>query len=222
AHVAAACRHAGLPRGGQHPRRPAERRRHCAHRPRAGRQPAGGRQRGRRLRPIPPSAPSFARGTRMNTHINHHLALRRGARTLLACTALALAAGCAATGPATRQPAPAAAAAPAWSVTAQAVDLPAGVYQGAYSARSQRLYVASATGRPPVKESRLLAIDPAGPRVVGSIVPAPQASRSDGQVQAVYGLTVDDARSQIWTTNTRSGSVAVYRQSDLSLVKQFP
>ena len=160
----------------------------------------------------------------MNTHINHHLALRRGARTLLACTALALAAGCAATGPATRQPAPAAAAAaaPAWSVTAQTVDLPAGVYQGAYSARSQRLYVASATGRPPVKESRLLAIDPAGPRVVGSIVPAPQANRTDGQVQAVYGLTVDDARSQIWTTNTRSGSVAVYRQSDLSLVKQFP
>ncbi len=73
-----------------------------------------------------------------------------------------------------------------------------------------------------MKASRLLAIDPASLRVVASVVPAPQASRADGQVQAVYGLTVDDARSQIWTTNTRSGSVAVYREADLSLVRQFP
>lgn len=160
----------------------------------------------------------------MNTHPTSHPALRRGARALLAGAALALAAGCAATGPDTRQSAPAApaAAAPTWSVAATSVDMPPGVYQGAYSARAQRLFVTSAIGRPPVKESRLLAIDPSSLRVVASVVPALQASRTDGQVEAVYGLTVDDARSQIWTTNTRSGSVAVYRESDLSLVKQFP
>jgi DNA-binding beta-propeller fold protein YncE len=159
----------------------------------------------------------------MNTHFISHPALRRGARVLLAGTALALAAGCAATDPATSAASTVpAAATPTWSVSAQAADLPPGVYQGAYSARAQRLYVTSAIGRPPVKASRLLAIDPASLRVVASVVPAPQASRADGQVQAVYGLTVDDARGQIWTTNTRSGSVAVYREADLSLVKQFP
>ncbi|MGB6217406.1 MAG: YncE family protein [Castellaniella sp.] len=160
----------------------------------------------------------------MNTHMISHPTLRRGARILLAGAALALAAGCAATGPSTPSsaaPAPTATA-PTWSVSAQAADLPPGVYQSAYSARAQRLYMTSAIGRPPVKESRLLALDPASLRVVDSVVPAPQAGRTDGQVQAVYGLTVDDDRSQIWTTNTRSGSVAVYRQSDLSLVKQFP
>lgn len=158
----------------------------------------------------------------MNTPIISQPALRRGARMLLAGAALALAAGCAATSPDARRSVSPVAAAPVWSVAAQSVDLPAGVYQGAYSERAQRLYATSAIGRPPVKASRLLAIDPASLRVVASVVPAPQASRADGQVQAVYGLTVDDARSQIWTTNTRSGSVAVYREADLSLVRQFP
>ncbi len=160
----------------------------------------------------------------MNTDMIAHSTLRRGARILLAGATLALAAGCAAPPPS----APAASAAnplasaPAWSVTAQAIDMPPGIYQGAYSARAQRLYITSAIGRPPVKESRLLAFDPTSLRVVASATPPLQASRADGQVQAVYGLTAEDDRNQIWTTNTRSGSVAVYRQSDLSLIKQFP
>lgn len=159
----------------------------------------------------------------MNPSPFSHPAPRRGVRVLLAGTALALAAGCTATGPAAPHAAMVpSAAVPTWSVTARSADLPPGVYQSAYSARTQRLYATSAVGRPPVKESRLLAIDPVSLRVVASVVPALQAGRTDGQVQAVYGLTVDDARSQIWTTNTRSGSVAVYRQADLSLVKQFP
>ncbi len=159
----------------------------------------------------------------MNTLTPSYLALR-GARTLLAGAALALAAGCAATDPAASSSAAATppAAAPSWTLSAQTANLPQGVYQSAYSVSAQRLYVASAVGRPPVKASRLLAVDPASLGVVASATPALQASRTDGQVQAVYGLAVDEARSQIWTTNTRSGSVAVYRQSDLSLVKQFP
>jgi len=38
---------------------------------------------------------------------------------------------------------------------------------------------------------------------------------------AVYGVAVDDAKGTVWVTNTRDRTVAVYRQSDLSLVKQF-
>ena len=160
----------------------------------------------------------------MNAHALSHPTLRRSAQALLAGAVLALAAGCAATDPAAQQTAAATAApaAPSWTVSAQIIDMPAGVYQSAYSTRTQHFYIASAIGRPPVKESHLLAFDPVSQRVVASVVPALQASRTDGQVQAVYGVTTDDAHGQVWATNTRSGSVAVYRQSDLSLVKQFP
>ncbi|WP_323018631.1 YncE family protein [Castellaniella sp.] len=148
--------------------------------------------------------------------------LRRSTRLALAGAILGLMAGCA-THQASAPAAPAAAsAAPEWTFQAQAVDLTPGLYQSAYSTRTQRLYVASAVGRPPVRESRLLKVDPATLRIDALITPAPQASRQDGQVQATYGIAADDAHGQIWTTNTRSGSVAVYRQSDLALVKQFP
>jgi DNA-binding beta-propeller fold protein YncE len=43
----------------------------------------------------------------------------------------------------------------------------------------------------------------------------------DGGVFAVYGLDVDDSKDTVWVTNTRQDTVAVYRQSDLALVKQF-
>uniref|UniRef100_UPI00334174B7 YncE family protein n=1 Tax=Castellaniella defragrans TaxID=75697 RepID=UPI00334174B7 len=141
------------------------------------------------------------------------------ARRLLAGLFLGLAAGCAATDPA--PPAPVAAA-PAWTFEANSVHLVPGVYQSAYSPRTQRLYATSAVGRPPVRESRLLKIDPSTLRIEAAVTPALQAGREDGQRQAVYGIGVDDTHGQIWTTNTRSGSVAVYRQSDLSLIKQFP
>lgn len=147
--------------------------------------------------------------------------LARSARLLLAGAVLGLAAGCAATDPVPPAPAAVAPAAPSWSFEAHGIGLVPGVYQSAYSARLQRLYVASAVGRPPVRESRLLKIDPASLRVEAVVTPAPQASRQDGQVQAIYGVAADDAHGQVWATNTRSGSVAVYRQSDLALVKQF-
>jgi DNA-binding beta-propeller fold protein YncE len=152
--------------------------------------------------------------------LSHH-ALNRAALGLLAGASLALA-GCA-TPPSASQaaaPAPTAAAAPAWTFQAQAFDLVPGVYQGAYSTRSRRLYIASAAGRPPAQESRLVAFDPATGRIAAEATPAPQPGQTG--MEAVYGIAVDDAHGQIWTTNTHSGSVAVYRQSDLGLVKQFP
>lgn len=150
-------------------------------------------------------------------------ALRHGAIGLLTATTLALAA-CAAppSEPLAAAPAAAPVIAPAWTFQAQAFDLVPGVYQAAYSARMKQLYVASAVGRPPVRESRLIAFDPVGLRIDASITPALQPGRTDGQVEAVYGIAADDAHAQLWTTNTRSGSIAVYRQADLRLVKQFP
>ena len=104
----------------------------------------------------------------------------------------------------------------------QSETLAPGVYQSAYSARNGHLYATSAVGRPPVKASQLLKIDPISLAIKARVSPAPQSSRQDGQLNAVYGVGVDDAHGNIWVTNTRSGSIAVYRESDLALVKQFP
>lgn len=104
----------------------------------------------------------------------------------------------------------------------QSQHLVPGVYQSAYSAKSDRLFVTSAVGRPPVKESQLVKVNPKTLTIESSIKPAVQDGRDDGQVQAVYGVGVDDANGNVWVTNTRSNTVAVYKQADLSLVKQFP
>ena len=44
---------------------------------------------------------------------------------------------------------------------------------------------------------------------------------SDGGVFAVYGIGVDAEAGQVWVTNTRQDTVAVYSTEDLSLIKQF-
>lgn len=108
-----------------------------------------------------------------------------------------------------------------------------GLYQSAYSARNNALFVASAVGRPPVRQSELLKLDPQSLKVLARITPqaaparAPRPGAADATprepgLYAVYGVGLDDARDMIWTTNTRQNTIAVYRQSDLSLVKQFP
>ncbi len=114
-----------------------------------------------------------------------------------------------------------------------------GLYQVGYSAKNDALFVTSAVGRPPVTKSELLKIDPGTLQVVASATPpeAPAPQRPPGAPQAgpggaaassapglyaVYGVGVDDGNGNVWVTNTRQDTVAVYRQSDLSLVKQFP
>ncbi len=103
-----------------------------------------------------------------------------------------------------------------------------GVYQSAYSAKNKALFVTSAIGRPPVKESELAKLAPDSLDVVAKVTPgqAPgrkdaQGKAQDGGVFAVYGVGVDDANGNVWVSNTRQNTVAVYRQSDLKLVKQF-
>lgn len=103
-----------------------------------------------------------------------------------------------------------------------------GLYQSAYSAKNNALFTASAVGRPPVTQSELTKLDADTLEVTARITPAPAPQREgrdgtmqDGGVFAVYGVAVDDAKDTVWATNTRQNSVAVYRQSDLGLVKQF-
>ncbi len=105
-----------------------------------------------------------------------------------------------------------------------------GLYQVAYSAKNDALFVTSAVGRPPVTQSELLKIDPDTLQIVARATPGPAPAPAarpgqeprEGGLYAVYGVGVDDANGHVWVTNTRQDTVAVYRQSDLSLVKQFP
>ncbi|MBE3637270.1 beta-propeller fold lactonase family protein [Mangrovicoccus algicola] len=99
-----------------------------------------------------------------------------------------------------------------------------GLYQVAHSADGNVLYVTSAVGRPPVKESALLKVDAATGEILAQATPPAAPARedgSDGGVFAVYGVGVDDATGQVWVTNTRQNTIAVYDGGDLSLVKQF-
>lgn len=99
-----------------------------------------------------------------------------------------------------------------------------GLYQVRRNQAGDGVFVTSAVGRPPVKESKLVRIDPETLKVVAEASPGAAPARpdgSDGGLFAVYGVDVDDANGTVWVTNTRQDTAAVYKQSDLSLVKQF-
>ncbi len=96
-----------------------------------------------------------------------------------------------------------------------------GLYQVAETADA--LYVTSAVGRPPVTESKLMKLDPQTLEILAEVAPEDAPDRPDGRdggVFAVYGVGVD-AQGQVWVTNTRQNTVAVYSADDLSLIKQF-
>ena len=116
-----------------------------------------------------------------------------------------------------------------------------GQYQSAYSADDNMLFVTSAAGgRGSPATSELLKLDGttlaviarANPPVVPAQAAQPGAAAPAGPGGAgagaqptpygVYGIGLDEVAGTIWTTNTRQNTVAVYRQSDLSLIKQFP
>ena len=121
-----------------------------------------------------------------------------------------------------------------------------GLYQSAYSAKNNALFLTSAVGRPPVRQSELVKLDPDTLKILARATPAeaptpPSSGPAQGGAQAaggaggpgggvsgdpgvyaVYGIGLDDGRDTVWVTNSRQNTIAVYRQSDLSLVKQFP
>lgn len=99
-----------------------------------------------------------------------------------------------------------------------------GLYQVAISEGQNAAYVTAAVGRPPVKESALMKLDLDTLEIVAEGKPAPAPARadgSDGGVYAVYGVGVAEEAGQVWVTNTRQNTVAVYDADDLSLIKQF-
>ena len=96
-----------------------------------------------------------------------------------------------------------------------------GLYQSAYSNKSDRLFVTAAVGRPPVKSSELLKVNPSTLAIEARVTPPVDESRNDGHLVAVYGVAVDDKHGNVWVTNTRQGTVTVYKQADLALVKQL-
>ncbi|MFF5896746.1 YncE family protein [Streptomyces argenteolus] len=89
------------------------------------------------------------------------------------------------------------------------VPLAQGLYQSAYSERNDVLWATASVGQPPAPTtgSRLLRIDPGTLKVEAAYTPP-----SDGTVEAVYGIDVDDEHNTLWVTNTRNNSVAVYSQ----------
>lgn len=99
-----------------------------------------------------------------------------------------------------------------------------GLYQVAYSPASNAAFVTASVGRPPVKEAKLVKIDADTLEMLAEATPDAAPARedgSDGGLFAVYGVATDDAHGNVWVTNTRQDTIAVYGQDDLSLVKQF-
>ncbi|NIZ10887.1 YncE family protein [Pseudooceanicola sp. HF7] len=98
-----------------------------------------------------------------------------------------------------------------------------GLYQVAEAPELNAVYVAAANGRPPVTESYIAKLDIDSLEVLASVSPAeaPEEGSSSGSVFAAYGIGVDEIRGQVWVTNTRQDTVAVYAADDLSLIKQF-
>ncbi|MET9296164.1 YncE family protein [Streptomyces sp. NPDC003077] len=90
-------------------------------------------------------------------------------------------------------------------------QLATGLYQSAYSERHHVLWATTAVGRPPVKQSQLLKVDPKTLKVKAAYTP-PVTDPATGAVEAVYGVAVDDEHDTVWTTNTRNNSVSVYSQ----------
>lgn len=97
-----------------------------------------------------------------------------------------------------------------------------GLYEVAYSPASNALFVTASIGRPPAQQSSLLKVNPDTLKIDARATPGASTESEKGQVIAVYGVTVDDEAGTVWVTNTPYNSAAVYKQSDLSLVKQFP
>lgn len=102
------------------------------------------------------------------------------------------------------------------------VEIANGQYQTAVNQAENTLFAASAVGRPPILQSKLTKLDATTLEVLAEVTPGAvdPADESRG-VYGVYGIGLDNELGYVWVTNTRQNTVAVYRQSDLSLVKQF-
>ncbi|SED56697.1 YncE family protein [Rhodobacter sp. 24-YEA-8] len=117
-----------------------------------------------------------------------------------------------------------------WTVAA--VQPARGLYQSAYSARSNALFLTAADFNEATSE--LLRVDPETLEVLARVTPADfpedqKPPKKEGAPKGpfklapagVFGLGLDEAAGRIWVTNTPDNTIAVYAQEDLSLVHQF-
>ena len=89
-------------------------------------------------------------------------------------------------------------------------------YQSAVS-NDGKLFVTSARG--PKDGSRLIRLN-AGTLAVEAEAELPKDKK--GEQIGVFGVGIDNAHGQVWTTNTLAGTVTVYDAKTLSVVKVFP
>ncbi|NPD16986.1 hypothetical protein HOY34_17475 [Xinfangfangia sp. D13-10-4-6] len=94
-----------------------------------------------------------------------------------------------------------------------------GVYQVAFSAKNGTVFTASATGRGDKGTSSLVKFDA---KTLEKLAEAAPYFDAENGLYGAFGIAVDDENGTVWVTNTRTSSVAIYSQDDLSLVKQFP
>lgn len=97
-----------------------------------------------------------------------------------------------------------------------------GLYQVAYSASQNALFVTHSS-RKPYAQTGIIKVNPDSMQVIADNtlkVPEKGANKTSS-IYAVFGLAADSARQTLWVTNSLQNTVAVYRQSDLSLLKQF-
>ncbi|MFT3889136.1 MAG: hypothetical protein QM713_13360 [Arachnia sp.] len=97
-----------------------------------------------------------------------------------------------------------------------------GLYQSAYSAKEEALFVASASGTGANEDGHLYKLNPNTLEILATVHTKDVKDAADEQGQAPYGIGVDDTHGTVWVTNTRTGGIAVYRAADLALLKQFP
>lgn len=98
--------------------------------------------------------------------------------------------------------------------------IPSGLYQSAYSESENAIYVTRAVGRPPVTQSSLMKYDADTLELIKETIP-PVADEEKQGLFAVYGVGLDEAKKQVWVTNTRQNTVAVYSSETLELIKQY-
>ncbi|MFT3968899.1 MAG: Ig-like domain repeat protein [Micropruina sp.] len=104
-----------------------------------------------------------------------------------------------------------------FDLTSLTATLYQGLYQSAYSAKEKALYV-TASDRGSGSNGVIYKLDPDTLAIQASHA----TTDHDGFTRTgAFGIGVDDVNGTIWVTNTGSASVAVYKASDLSLVRQF-
>lgn len=102
-----------------------------------------------------------------------------------------------------------------------------GLYQVAYSAAEDALFVTHSSSKPR-PQTGLIKVDADTLEIVDRTTPPASPAYGDADagpypppVYAVFGVAADSAAQTLWVTNSLNNTVAVYRQQDLSLLKQF-